>query len=86
VTVVDALELGDHKTKGFVGTLAVLGHERKTLVVESAENRNLELSARNVASVTLASGAALNIYDVLSHDRLILSRAAVEALVERLAK
>jgi len=86
VTVVDGFELGDHKTKGFIGTLAALGHERKTLVVDSAANRNLELSSRNVASVTLASGAAVNIYDVLSHDRLILSRAAVEALVERLAK
>lgn len=86
VTIVDALELGDHKTKAFVGTLAVLGHERKTLVVEAADNRNLELSSRNVPSVTLARGAEVNIYDVLSHDRLIFSRAAVEALVERLAK
>jgi len=86
VTVVDALELGDHKTKGFVGTLAVLGHERKTLVVEGDANRNLELSSRNVASVTLARGADLNIYDVLSHDRLIFSRAGIEALAERLAK
>jgi large subunit ribosomal protein L4 len=86
VTIVDAFELGDHKTKGFVGALATLGHERKTLVVEAEGNRNLELSSRNLGSVTLARGTDVNIYDVLSHDRLIFSRAAIEALAERLGK
>ena len=86
VTVVDAFELEDHKTNAFVGVLATLGHERKTLVVDASGNRNLELSSRNVASVTLARGNALNIYDVLSHDRLIFSRAAIEALAERLGR
>ncbi len=86
ITVVDALELTDHKTKGFVGVISALGHERKTLVVDAAENRNLTLSSRNVASVTLTHGNEVNIYDVLSHDRLIFSRAAIEALAERLGK
>jgi ribosomal protein L4 len=44
------------------------------------------LSSRNVQSVTLASGHGLNIYDVLGHDRLMISRAAVAALEQRLAK
>jgi large subunit ribosomal protein L4 len=86
VTVVDAFEFEDHKTKAFVGALATLGHERKTLVVEAAGNRNLELSSRNVPSVTLARGNEVNIYDVLSHDRLIFTRAAIEALAERLGR
>lgn len=86
ITVVDAFQLDDHKTKGFVGTLSSLGHERKTLVVDGGENRNLQLSSRNVPSVTLSNGSELNIYDVLSHDRLIFSREAIEALNERLGR
>jgi large subunit ribosomal protein L4 len=86
VTVVDAFSLEGHKTKAFAGVLSTLGHDRKTLVVDGAENRNLQLSSRNIPSVTLANGRELNIYDVLSHDRLIFSRAAIEALVERLGR
>ena len=86
ITVVDGFALDDHRTKGFVGVLATLGHERKTLVVESEANRNLELSSRNVASIKLTHGNEVNIYDVLSHDRLIFSRAAIEALAARLGR
>ena len=86
ITVVDGFGLDDHKTQAFVGVLAALGHERKTLVVESDANRNLELSSRNVASIKLTHGHEVNIYDVLSHDRLIFSRAAIEALAARLGR
>jgi large subunit ribosomal protein L4 len=86
ITVVDGFELEGHKTQALVATLGALGHERKTLVVEGGENRNLLLSSRNLQAVTLADGRNLNIYDVLSHDRLIFSRAAIEALVERLGR
>jgi large subunit ribosomal protein L4 len=86
ITVVDAFELESHKTKLFAGALATLGHERKTLIVDAAGNRNLSLSSRNLPSVSLSNGSELNIYDVLSHDRLIFSRAAIEALAERLGR
>lgn len=86
ITVIDAFEFADHKTKSFVGALATLGHERKTLLVDAGANRNLELSSRNVQSVKIAHGNEVNIYDVLSHDRLIFSRAAIEALAERLGR
>ena len=86
IVVVDELSLDSHKTKAFAAALAVLGHERKTIVVDAVENRNLALSSRNLSTVTLSSGAELNIHDVLSHDRLIFSRAAIQALAERLAR
>ncbi len=86
ITVVDALSIESHKTKPFVATIAGLGHERKTLVVDGSDNRNLKLSSRNLPTVKLATGGDLNIYDVLSHDRLIFSRAAIEALAERLGR
>lgn len=86
ITVVDAIELDSHKTKPFAATIAGLGHERKTLVVDASDNRNLQLSSRNIPAVKLATGSDLNIYDVLSHDRLIFSRSAIEALAERLGR
>lgn len=86
ITVVDGFDLESHKTKAFVGVLETLGHERKTLLVDAADNKNLELSSRNLQAVTLARGNEVNIYDVLSHDRLIFSRAAIEALAERLGR
>jgi large subunit ribosomal protein L4 len=86
IIVVDEFVLESHKTKAFAGMLAALGHERKTILVDAADNRNLALSSRNLPAVTLSNGSELNIHDVLSHDRLIFSRAAIQALAERLAR
>jgi len=86
ITVVDGFALDSHKTKAFASVLTGLGHERKTLLVDGGDNRNLLLSSRNLPSVTLSSGAMLNIHDVLAHDRLIFSKAAIEALAARLTR
>ena len=86
ITIVEEFALEDHKTRNFAAALEGLGHERKTLVVDGGANRNLELSSRNLPSVTLLKGVGLNVYDVLSHDHLIFSRSAIEALAERLGR
>jgi large subunit ribosomal protein L4 len=86
IVVVDEFTLESHKTKAFAAALAALGHERKTILVDAAENVNLARSSRNLPAVTLSNGSELNIHDVLSHDRLIFSRAAIQALAERLAR
>jgi large subunit ribosomal protein L4 len=86
ITVVDDLTLQDHKTKGFVSVLAALGHDRKTLVVAGPDNRNLQLAGRNIQTVTLSTGAGINVYDVLAHDRLLFSRDAIVRLSEQLAE
>lgn len=86
ITVVEDFNLESHKTKAFVSVLATLGHDRKTLLVDAEGNQNLQLSSRNIPSVTLSTGNGLNIYDVLSHDRLILSKSAVATLIERLGR
>ena len=85
--VVDQFSLESHKTKDFARTLALLGFGTgRTLVVEAGENRNLELSARNIAAVKATSSLGLNIYDLLYHERVVLSRAAVSQLQELLAR
>jgi large subunit ribosomal protein L4 len=85
VTVVDAFELDTHKTKAFAATIAGLGHERRTLVVDATGNLNLQRAGRNIPQLTLSSGS-VNVYDVLLHDRLIFTRAALEALAEKLGQ
>ncbi|HEY6189390.1 MAG TPA: 50S ribosomal protein L4 [Pyrinomonadaceae bacterium] len=83
--VLEGFTLDQPKTKEFLKTLAALGlAENKTLIVDSLENDNLLLSARNVRRTKVVNSYGLNIYDLLYHDRVVLSRAAAEELTELL--
>lgn len=84
VTLVNNWSLDKPKTKDFVDSLKTLGHEGKTLIVDSLENDNLLLSTRNVRSTKVVNSFALNIYDLLYHERLIISEAAVQELEQLL--
>jgi large subunit ribosomal protein L4 len=84
VTLVDGWSLDKPKTKDFVESLKTLGHEGKTLIVDSLDNENLMLSTRNVQSTKVVNSFALNIYDLLYHERLIISEAAVQELEQLL--
>lgn len=75
LTVVDAFALESHKTKAFRAALDRLdGDSRTILLVENAGNRNLELASRNLEGVKLVAPTALQPYDLLRHDRLLLSK------------
>ncbi|HEX8143627.1 MAG TPA: 50S ribosomal protein L4 [Pyrinomonadaceae bacterium] len=83
--VLEGFTLDQPKTKDFINTLAALGlGEHKTLIVDSLENDNLLLSSRNVRRTKVVNSFGLNIYDLLYHDRVVLSRAAAEELTELL--
>jgi large subunit ribosomal protein L4 len=85
VIVVDSLVLDKPKTKEFVATLGKLGLEdKKTLIVDSSDNENLLLAARNLQRAKIINSNGLNIYDLLYHEKLVLSRAAAEELEELL--
>ena len=84
VILVDGWSLDKPKTKDFVASLRTLGHEGKTLIVDSLENENLILSTRNVQSTKVVNSFALNIYDLLYHEKLIISEAAVKELEQLL--
>ncbi len=83
LVVVDALGV-QPKTKDFVAALAALGLEGKTLVVDSIENDNLVLAARNVKAAKVVGPYGVNIYDVLYHEKLVMTRSAAEALQAQL--
>lgn len=78
--------LENHKTKKFLSIASNFGWEGKTLLVESKPGPSLLVSSRNLPGVEITSGAQLNIYDVLYHDRIVFSREAISAIEERLSK
>jgi large subunit ribosomal protein L4 len=80
LTVVDVLELETHKTKGLRETLGKLNGGKSALLVSHGQNRNLELASRNLEGVKLAAPHVLQVYDVLKHDLLVLSKDAVTRL------
>jgi len=68
-------KLDSHKTKEFRAALTRLDGETRTmLVVEGPGNRNLELASRNLEGVKVVAPVALQPYDILRHDRLLLSQ------------
>ena len=75
LTVVEGWPLETHKTGKFRETLTRLDGETRTiLLVEPEGNRNLELASRNLEGVKLVTPRALQAYDLLRHDRLMLSK------------
>jgi large subunit ribosomal protein L4 len=80
VIVIEGFALDQPKTKDFISSLATLGLEGKTLIVDSLENVNLWLAARNVKRAKVVNSYSLNIYDLLYHEKLVLSRTAVDEL------
>ena len=82
--VVDGWNLEQPKTKDFSQSLTKLGLAGKTLIVDSLENDNLMLSARNLRHTKVVNSFGLNIYDLLYHDQLVLSRAAANELEQLL--
>ncbi|MBZ5541968.1 MAG: 50S ribosomal protein L4 [Acidobacteriia bacterium] len=80
LTIVDGWALETNKTKALRTTLDKLNGQKTILLVESGENRNLQLASRNLAGVKLVAPHVLQPYDLLRHDRLICSKDAAARL------
>jgi len=77
LTVVENFDLDSHKTKPFRQALNRLAGESRTiLLVEAGATRNLELASRNIEGVKRVATTALQPYDLMRHDGLIVSRDA----------
>jgi large subunit ribosomal protein L4 len=86
LTVVESFELKEPKTKEFRKALGALNVAKTALLVEAAqvENRNLELSSRNLDGVELVRGNQVHPYHLLRYDAAIFSRPALERLQDAL--
>ena len=86
LVVVENLDLADAKTKLLAGTLAQAAFGKKVLVVDGdAVNEGFARAARNLIDINVLPAIGANVYDILKHDTLVLTRAAVEKLEARFA-
>jgi large subunit ribosomal protein L4 len=83
--VVSEFSIDDVKTKAMRQTLDQMEAKRTVLMVDNTDNRNLQLSSRNLQGVKLVLSRDVNVYDLLGHEQVLLSQAAAEKLSEALA-
>ena len=69
------------KTKEMVQVLKNLNVDKKALIV-TEDDKNVILSARNIPGVLTSSANTLNVVDILKHDYIIFSKAAVQKTEE----
>jgi large subunit ribosomal protein L4 len=87
LTVVENFELEAIKTKALAGVLEVLKpSQKKTLVVDGKGNEKLRLSIRNLAHNLFLPPEGVNVYDLLRHDHLVVSKHCIEQLTARCSK
>lgn len=85
IIVLDDLNLATPKTKEMISILASLSATGKALVVTADYNETVALSARNIPGVKFIEADGVNVLDVLKHDKLIITKGAVEKVEEVLA-
>jgi len=86
IKVVSAFDLASAKTKPFAASLNGFANNRKVLIVDAADNRNLELSARNIDGVELVKSHEVHPYHLLGATLILLSQSAATKLSESLSK
>ncbi|RID83401.1 50S ribosomal protein L4 [Peribacillus asahii] len=85
ILVLESLSFEAPKTKEFAAVLNNLSVDTKALVVTNGVDEKVALSARNIPGVTVVEAEGLNVLDVVSHNKLILTKSAVEKVEEVLA-
>lgn len=84
--VVENFDLAEVKTKALLSALGLLKADKKALVVDDGQNEKLVKSIRNVAAHQFLPPEGVNVYDLLRHDHLVVSRDAAKKLEERCLK
>ena len=82
LTILDSINLPEVKTKAMVTIVKNLDLGKKSLFVMEGSNTNVMLSARNIPTVRTAGVNTINVYDILNHDSLVITKAAVEQIQE----
>ena len=82
--VLDSASVDAVKTNALAKRLNKLG-AADMLIVDGEFDKNFAMSARNLVNVALVPVAGLNVYDILKRDTLVMTKAAVKAIEERLS-
>ena len=80
--VVDEIKLDEIKTKEMVNVLNNLGSVKKTLIVTPEKDEVLYKSARNIAGVQVSPVNAINVYDIMNSDKVVILKDAVAKIEE----
>jgi large subunit ribosomal protein L4 len=81
--VVDEVKLTQAKTKALKDTFGKLGLANALIIAGSEVDANFGRAARNLPNIDVLPVQGINVYDILRRDKLVLSRAAVDALEAR---
>lgn len=80
LVIVDEWKFDQPKTREFIKTLSDLKLGGKTLIVDSLKNTNLMLASRNVQTAKVVNSYGVNIYDLVNHQKVVLTPKTVEEL------
>jgi large subunit ribosomal protein L4 len=84
--VMEDIAIAEPKTKTVVGMLDSLKiGDDKALIIVSAADENVEKSSRNIPGVKSITSQGLNVYDILYHDKVLVTKDAVSKIEEVLA-
>jgi large subunit ribosomal protein L4 len=83
--VVSDMSVDEAKTKSFAQKVSGLGVEGKALLIDTAENTNALLAARNNPKLNFVDALHVNVYDVVNSRYVVLSQAALDRLTEALS-
>ncbi len=84
LVILDSLDLKDAKTAALKTNLSDLGWGRKALVIDGdAINVGFARASSNLREINMLPAIGANVYDILNHETLVLTRAAVEQLEAR---
>ena len=83
IIIIDDLVANEAKTKALAGSFASLGLSNALFIGGAELDNNFKLAARNIPNVDVLPIQGINVYDILRRGKLVLSKAAVEALEER---
>jgi len=82
ITVIDNMNIEEPKTKLLRNILDKIGLNGSVLIVIPDKDEKVELAARNIPRVDVSRVKELNVYSVLSHERLLISKDAIEKMRE----
>ena len=85
IVVIDAIDTTDAKTKAMAAQFGKLGFSNALIIGGAEINENFGRAARNIPNIDVLPVQGINVYDILRRQKLVLTKAAVEALEARFA-
>ena len=82
IIVLEGLAFEAPKTKDFIQVLEDLSINKKALIVTADLDETVALSARNIPGISVITAAGVNVLDLVGHEKLVLTKAAVEKIEE----